>query len=583
MKKIVVFSLLCMLLIGMLPLSAVAANNTYILEQPQNYVYNEGAVAIYYVTAAGEHLQCTWYLEFDGKTYNLSEPGATSPWINYVGAECGSSEMKNNLDYFVPHTTFCYFFNDCEAGLNGAYIYAEIYDGWDTVTSTKALIQLSAGVKSPPQVSVPAAVEVTQGDELVLTCTATAVYDGELSYTWYETPDGDLTKIRAINRGEETNATLVCDTSSYGTYYYVCAVGEKNGGSAYSSVITVNVLEKQSVQSTNLSPLQVYYHDSEGRKVELLKATDSNRKVTVDLTDLKDSVSGGLVHFVTYTDPLTEQEDLVTFSSSNTDIYDRFSVQKVGYDKADEVLILFNKTGSTTITAKLPNGKTQSVEVTVVESSELDETFRIIFDANGGTGTMEDVILTGTNKYTLPDCTFTEPEGKMFDGWSFDGEVWWPGNEIGLQGTPTTVTALWADLPYDHICNAEKVDKVEPTETTPGKEAYYVCPGCKNAYEDVEATKLITDLENWGIIDPLGSGSADEPTNPAEDETKPNQDDSNPAEDETKPNQDDSNERNEDENTGIPWWIVLLGVVFLSAAGVCVTLLVLNKKKAQKE
>lgn len=445
MKKIVVFSLLCMLLIGMLPLSAVAANNTYILEQPQNYVYNEGAVAIYYVTVAGEHLQCTWYLEFDGKAYNLSEPGATGPWINYVVGDCGSSEMKNNLDYSVPHTTFCYFFNGCEAGLNGAYIYAEIYDGWDTVTSTKALIQLSAGAKSPPQVSVPAAVEVTQGDELVLTCTATAVYDGEISYTWYETPDGDLTKIRAINRGEETNATLVCDTSSYGTYYYVCAVGEKNGGSAYSSVITVNV----------------------------------------------------------------------------------------------------------------------------VESSELDKTFRIIFDANGGTGTMEDVILTGTNKYTLPDCTFTEPEGKMFDGWSFDGEVWWPGNEIGLQGTPTTVTALWADLPYDHICNAEKVDKVEPTETTPGKEAYYVCPGCENAYEDAEATKLITDLEHWGIIDPLGSGSADEPTNPAEDETKPNQD--------------DSNERNEDENTGIPWWIVLLGVVFLSTAGVCVTLLVLNKKKAQKE
>ena len=571
MKKIVVFSLLCMLLIGMLPLSAVAANNTYILEQPQNYVYNEGAVAIYYVTVAGEHLQCTWYLEFDGKAYNLSEPGATGPWINYVVGDCGSSEMKNNLDYPVPHTTFCYFFNGCEAGLNGAYIYAEIYDGWDTVTSTKALIQLSAGAKSPPQVSVPAAVEVTQGDELVLTCTATAVYDGEISYTWYETPDGDLTKIRAINRGEETNATLVCDTGSYGTYYYVCAVGEKNGGSAYSSVITVNVLEKQSVQPTNLSPLQVYYHDSEGRKVELLKATDSNRKVTVDLTDLKDSVSGGLVRFVTYTDPLTEQEGLVTFSSSNTDIYDRFSVQKVGYDKADEVMILFNKTGSTTITAKLPNGKTQSVEVTVVESSELDETFRIIFDANGGTGTMEDVILTGTNKYTLPDCTFTAPEGKMFDGWSFDGEVWWPGNEIGLQGTPTTVTALWADLPHDHICNAEKVDKVEPTETTPGKEAYYVCPDCENAYEDAEATKLITDLENWGIIDPLGSSSADEPTN------------SNSAEDETKPDQDDSNERNEDENTGIPWWIVLLGVVFLSVAGVCVTLLVLNKKKAQKE
>ena len=566
MKKIVVFSLLCMLLIGMLPLSAVADNNTYILEQPQNYVYNEGAVAIYYVTVAGEHLQCNWYLDYDGKTYNLTGADAGGPWISYVTGDCGSSQVENNLDYPVPHTTFSFFFNGCEAGLNGAYIYAEIYDGWDTVTSTKALIQLSAGAKSPPQVSVPAAVEVTQGDKVELTCSATAIYGGALSYTWYETPDGDLTKIVAVDRGTQTNKTLVCDTGTVGTRYYVCAVDEKNGGTAYSSAIPVTVTKKE---PTKISPMNVYYHDGEGRKVELLKATDSNRKVTVNLTDLKDSVSGGLVHFVTYTDPLTEQEDLVTFSSSNTDIYDRFSVQKVGYDKADEVLILFNKTGSTTITAKLPNGKTQSVEVTVVESSELDETFRIIFDANGGTGTMEDVILTGTNKYTLPDCTFSAPEGKMFDGWSFDGEVWWPGNEIGLQGTPTTVTALWADLPYDHICNAEKVDKVEPTETTPGKEAYYVCPGCGNAYEDVEATKLITDLENWGIIDPLGSGSADEPTNPAEDETKPNQD--------------DSNERNEDENTGISWWIVLLGVVFLSAAGVCVTLLVLNKKKAQKE
>ena len=80
-----------MLLIGVLPLSAVAATDTYILAQPQNYVYNVGAVVIYSVTVAGEHLQCTWYLEYDGKTYNLSEPGATGPWVNYVVGDCGSS------------------------------------------------------------------------------------------------------------------------------------------------------------------------------------------------------------------------------------------------------------------------------------------------------------------------------------------------------------------------------------------------------------------------------------------------------------------------------------------------------------
>jgi hypothetical protein len=428
---------------------------------------------------------------------------------------------------------------------------------------------------------------VTQGDELVLTCTATAVYDGEISYTWYETPDGDLTKIRAINRGEETNATLVCDTSSYGTYYYVCAVGEKNGGSAYSSVITVHVLEKQSVQPTNLSPLQVYYHDSEGRKVELLKATDSNRKVTVNLTDLKDSVSGGLVHFVTYTDPLTEQEGLVTFSSSNTDIYDRFSVQKVGYDKADEVLILFTKTGTTTITAKLPNGTKETVKVTVVDSSIREDTFTVKFDANGGKGTMRDVTFSGDNKYTLPDCTFTAPEGKMFDGWSFDGEVWWPGNEIGLQGTPTTVTALWADLPMDHICDTEKVAKVEPTETEPGKEAYYVCTGCGNAYEDKAATKLIEDPESWGIIDPLGGQPTEEPsetTEPSEPtEASSSTEPSEPTEAapaETNPVGGFSGGDNKEESAGMPWWIVVLICLVCAGGGLVVTLLILKKKKA---
>ena len=84
MKKIVAILLLCMLLVGMLHLSAAAATDMYILAQPQNYVYNEGAVAIYYVTVAGENLQCTWYLDYDGKTYNLSEPDVTGPWINYV-------------------------------------------------------------------------------------------------------------------------------------------------------------------------------------------------------------------------------------------------------------------------------------------------------------------------------------------------------------------------------------------------------------------------------------------------------------------------------------------------------------------
>ena len=249
MKRLIAILLLFMLVIGMLPLSALAANDAYILAQPQNYVYNEGAVAIYSVTVAGENLKCTWYLEYQGETYDLSNISMDDPWLSYVVGDCGSAEEQDNLGFAPSHTTFSYFFNGCEAGLNGAYIYAQIHNGQYSIQSDKAMIQLSAGAKSPPQVSVPAAVDVCKGDKVELTCSATAIYGGRLSYTWYETPDGDLTKIQAVNGGEETDATLVCDTNSYGMRYYVCAVEEEGGGFAYSSVIPVMVMESQPTTS----------------------------------------------------------------------------------------------------------------------------------------------------------------------------------------------------------------------------------------------------------------------------------------------------------------------------------------------
>ena len=228
-------------------ISALAGGDgtMYILAQPQNYVYNVGAVAIYSVTVAGENLKCTWYLDFDGQTYDLSAPNMSDPWLSYVVGDCGSAQEQDNLGFTPSHTTFSYFFNGCEAGLNGAYIYAVIDNGQYMTKSSKAMIQLSAGAKSPPNVFVPAEMEVCKGDKVELECSATAIYGGRLSYTWYETPDGDLTKIQAVNRGEETNATLVCDTNSYGTRYYVCFVEEAGGGSAYSSVIPVTVMETQ--------------------------------------------------------------------------------------------------------------------------------------------------------------------------------------------------------------------------------------------------------------------------------------------------------------------------------------------------
>ena len=61
-KRFIMMILAALPLIGLMPLNAFAGTDMYILRQPQNPVYNIGAVAGYSVTVAGENLTCTWYL-----------------------------------------------------------------------------------------------------------------------------------------------------------------------------------------------------------------------------------------------------------------------------------------------------------------------------------------------------------------------------------------------------------------------------------------------------------------------------------------------------------------------------------------
>lgn len=89
----------------------------------------------------------------------------------------------------------------------------------------------------------------------------------------------------------------------------------------------------------------------------------------------------------------------------------------------------------------------------------------VVFDANGGTGTMtDDIVTAGQNTgyvYTLPECGFTAPEGMIFDHWIASCEpdaVKQPGNsftaptiysEYDVQ--TVTVTAYWTELPKHAI------------------------------------------------------------------------------------------------------------------------------------
>ena len=80
----------------------------------------------------------------------------------------------------------------------------------------------------------------------------------------------------------------------------------------------------------------------------------------------------------------------------------------------------------------------------------------------------------------------------------------------GAKGTSTFVSGN----PLGH--SLTETEKVEPTCTAAGKEAYYTCDRCNKRFEDADAQTEIADLDGYGVIAPTGHQlervSAKEPT-----------------------------------------------------------------------
>ena len=69
----------------------------------------------------------------------------------------------------------------------------------------------------------------------------------------------------------------------------------------------------------------------------------------------------------------------------------------------------------------------------------------ISFDPNGGTGTMQPMKVKSGENFTLPECTFTPPEGKEFAGWlAVNGNVY-PAGEVATFSIDQTLKATWKD------------------------------------------------------------------------------------------------------------------------------------------
>jgi len=284
MKKAILI-LVWFMLTFLVPMPVMAANGPVITLQPQNPHYPEYSVAIYSVMAEGSNLSATWYLEYQGITYNLSDNlNASEPWEIYAGSSYGASQDQN---------TFHFFFNGIESGLNGALIYCQIEDGNYSVQSDKATITVM-GNQLPPQISVPAKVSAHVGEAVELRCIAAAPGNEQLTYIWYETHTGKLQDIKAISPDAEYSDFFMCDTGSQGTRYYVCSVQTSTGGMAYSSVIPVTVIGRPIESKVPESTTESLPEVSDGKSCIITSAavTGIEEPKTGELPDYIAFVSG---------------------------------------------------------------------------------------------------------------------------------------------------------------------------------------------------------------------------------------------------------------------------------------------------
>jgi hypothetical protein len=234
-KAICLFTALLLLCMMALPVAA-ASEKPKIVLQPQNSQYPQYSTALYRVKATGTNLKCTWYIEFQGQSYDMSVYSENpAPWENFAGEQYGTYQEDAN--------TFVFYFGGILEGLNGAKIWCVIEDGHDDVTSEKALITVGAPALPPEIVSVPWQVTVKKGEETELRCVSKSNDESQLTWIWYETTTGQLQDIKAISEAEQYSDSWTVSTEQPGTRYYVCGVFSSKGGIAYSNVITVTVEE----------------------------------------------------------------------------------------------------------------------------------------------------------------------------------------------------------------------------------------------------------------------------------------------------------------------------------------------------
>ena len=131
----------------------------------------------------------------------------------------------------------------------------------------------------------------------------------------------------------------------------------------------------------------------------------------------------------------------------------------------------------------------------------------ISFDPNGGTGTMQPMKVKSGENFTLPECTFTPPEGKEFAGWlAVDGTVFPAGDNV-VSTTDSVLKATWKDKEAAEITITFEPNggtgTMQPMKVKSGES--FTLPEC--TFTPPEGKEFAGWLASTGKIFPAGTPS----------------------------------------------------------------------------
>ena len=174
------------------------------------------------------------------------------------------------------------------------------------------------------------------------------------------------------------------------------------------------------------------------------------------------------------------------------------------------------------VTYKYDTGNAKIGKVAFTLKTEVPAKYiTISFDPNGGTGTMQPMKVKSGENFTLPECTFTPPEGKEFAGWLAKNGKVYPAGEVVTFSIDQSLQATWKDTaevdvtemftdvtknwayPGIQYCVTHKLmsgtggDKFAPTMTTTRAQIVQILYNLEGEPK-VSGTTPFTDLtQNW--------------------------------------------------------------------------------------